>query len=261
MLREIELDLLLLSPRRAHVALPKLTPSELTEANEFGILRPVVARPLPNTSHSQTHHYEIVANIKSWILAQRLGLRTVPVYIREDLPENAAITETAEGLPRNPLEAAAEANDLRKEQSAKISHLANKFGCDRSSLSHQLRLLRLAKQVQSLLAKGALRVGHVKPLVSLPMEQQVRLAHEIMKKKLSVRAVEELVRSLRTAGEALPPAEAKLGKDPDTALLEKRLSESIGCKVELKNGRLIINYENNLDVLDGVLQHLGYVSV
>jgi len=100
-----------------------------------------------------------------------------------------------------------------------------------------------------------IKLGHAKVLAGLKGGQQQSLLNQIIQKGLSVHEAEKFARNEKSA--------VKIEKDPDIIKLEERLTEILGCRtiVDTTQGELVINYGNNNDVLQGVLEHLGYQEI
>ena len=131
--------------------------------------------------------------------------------------------------------------------------LSEKVGKKRSSVSNYLRLLKLPDEVQLALKEGLISMGHAKAIAGAPADQQLRVLKRCIKKGLSVRQVEELVRSLSEA----PGKEAQNVEDeeyPESYLklveqLEKFFSQEISIK-RAKNGggKIVIGFTDDSDI-------------
>lgn len=222
---------------------------------EQGILQPIVVR-------NSDMGYEIIAGERRWRAAQLAGLSSVPVIIKDVNDEAALAIGLIENIQRENLNALEEALALaRLDNEFGLSHaeIADAVGKSRSAVTNLLRLLNLPTEVQTLLDRGDIELGHAKVLLGVPAAQQLALARVIVAKKLSVRETEHLVE--RTLAQADGAAKIKkMAHDPDIRRLEKKLTESIGCPVQILQsakgkGKLQIKY-NSLDELDGILAHI-----
>ena len=193
---------------------------------ESGIVQPIVVR-----RHGE--RYQIVAGERRWRAAQRAGLQTVPVTVREVPDERLlelAIVENVQREDLSPLEEAAAYQRLQDELGLSQEDVARKVGKDRSTVANTIRLLRLPGEVRELLKAERLTAGHGRALLALERaEDQVQLAREAARKGLSVRDVEARVTALRT-----PSAAREKGrKDPNTRAAEERLKGILGTRVEI----------------------------
>tara|TARA_B100001059_G_C17769713_1_gene547657 strand:+ start:242 stop:1198 length:957 start_codon:yes stop_codon:yes gene_type:complete len=226
-----------------------------------GIVQPIIVRP--TSTKEGVQHYEIIAGERRWRAAQMAGLSEIPAVIR-DVPDDAAIAMALiENIQRenlNPLEEARSLERLISEFNITHSEAAQAVGRSRTSVSNLLRLLDLSEKVRNLLENRKLDMGHARALLSIvSASQQYELALHIVKKSLSVRETEALVKRL-SMDENNTSNTKSLVQNTDIRRLEIDVSEKIGAKVRFEHsvkgsGKLIINY-NNLDELDGILKHI-----
>ncbi|MCY4221133.1 MAG: ParB/RepB/Spo0J family partition protein [Thiotrichales bacterium] len=219
-----------------------------------GIVQPIVVRPLASGGH------EIVAGERRWRAAQMAGLREVPVVVREYSDSEAAAVALIENIQRedlNPIEEAEGYRTLADEFGLTHQELADTVGRSRSSVSNTLRLLELDFDVRTLVEQGELDMGHARALLALSGTEQSRAATEVVRRGLSARETERLVRS-KVKGDAT--ATGPGARDPDVVRLETELSERLGAKVRIDHkakgrGSLTIHY-SSLDALDGILERI-----
>ena len=254
---------LVLPGRRPGGRIPRLSARRLERMRRHGPLEPVVVRPLA------PRRYEILANAGDWLAAQRLGRREVLVEVHDGIgdDEAAEIVEASFADPddEDPLAEARRLADLVEDEGGlaargAVRRAAAKAGLSRTYVSHALRLLRLPRAVREMLTEGRIRVGHAKLLVGVGgPERQLALARQIAGERLSVRAAEALVRSAKSGAPPKPDAGPAGAVDPDAVRLERALTDALGSPVRLETdeGRLVIDYGRNLDVLDGVMGRLG----
>jgi ParB family chromosome partitioning protein len=218
-----------------------------------GVLQPILVRSLSGGV------YEILAGERRWRAAQRAGLSSVPVLIR-NIPDEAALAvgliENIQRENLNPLEEALGVKRLIDEFGLTHEKAALAVGRSRSAVSNLLRLLDLDEGVRSLLMENKIEMGHARALLPLPGRIQNEVAHQVESRGLSVRETEERVRRLQ--GQA--PAKAKNAKvDRDIVALQEELSDQLGASVSIKSsgkgGTLSIRY-HSLDQLDGILSLL-----
>ena len=221
-----------------------------------GLLQPVVARSLPGQK------YEIIAGERRWRAAQQAGLTEIPVVLREigdHLALALALIENIQREDLNPLEEAEALQRLIDEFGLTHQQAAEAVGRSRVAVSNLLRLNDLHPDVKRLLATGAIDMGHARALLGLENRQQAETAKRVVEKQLTVRATEELVRSL-TVRQPEKPAKPKVADDPDVKRLQNDLTDRLCAPVTIrhsKNGRgkLIIDY-SSLDILEGILARI-----
>jgi ParB family transcriptional regulator, chromosome partitioning protein len=232
-----------------------------------GVIQPILVRPISAGSTGE-QRYEIIAGERRWRAAQLAGLTEVPAIIRAVPDEAAVAMALIENIQRedlNPLEEARAFERLIAEFGLTHQQVAEAVGRSRAAVSNLLRLMELAPEVGELVERRELDMGHARALLGLEnRRKQVELALLVVKKGLSVRETEALVRRLsqppgkgQTSGDL--GAGAK-GRDPNVERLEHELMEKLGAKVHIQHtskgaGKLVVAY-NNLDELDGILAHI-----
>jgi len=228
-----------------------------------GVVQPIVVRPLKVQSGG-ARRYEIIAGERRWRAAQLAGLQEIPAVVR-DVEDDAAIAMALiENIQRenlNPLEEARALDRLISEFGLTHQEAAQAVGRGRASVSNLLRLLDLSPRVRPLLESRELEMGHARALLAITNPtQQYDAARQVVRKGLSVRETETLVRRMQTsAGGKKQTAKSPSG-DADIRRLEKDVSDRLGAKVRIDHGtkgagKMTIAY-NSLDELDGILKHI-----
>ena len=211
-----------------------------------GVIQPILVR-------RSGERYQIIAGERRWRAAQRAGLRTVPVVVREVSAGDKQVLELAliENLQReglNPVDEALAYQRLASEFSLTQDQIAAAVGKDRSSVANFIRLLKLPDEVRGDLASGALSTGHARALLALndPAAQR-QGAREVIARGLSVRETEALVKRMAAAPAATSPRPAtEPAKDVHTRAAEDRMRFALGAKVRIsrrgKRGRIEIDF-------------------
>ena len=221
-----------------------------------GVVQPIVVRPLSATPGQ----YELVAGERRWRATQLAGLQDIPAVIRDISDQEAMAIALIENIQRqelNPIEEAKALERLVGEFGLTHQEVADAVGRSRVSVSNLLRLLTLNTDVRHLLEDGQLEMGHARAILGLDGAKQMEAAREVVKKGLSVRETEQLVRRLNKPADDRPE---KTAQDPDTRKLQEDLSEKLGAKVLFQHGskgkgKMVIHY-NSIDELDGILDHI-----
>jgi ParB family chromosome partitioning protein len=221
-----------------------------------GILQPLLVRPTPGATGS----YQIIAGERRWRAAQKAQLHEVPVLVRDLSDADAMAAGLVENLQRadlNAVEEAAGYDRLLNEFKLSQDDLAAAIGKSRSHISHMLRILNLPEQVQALVRKGDLSVGHARALVN--HDHPLAAARAIVAEGLTVKQVQDQVaRQGRTFPDGPPKPPKRI--DPDSEALAESLSEKLGVRVKVlfdgKGGSIIMNYKT-LDQLDEILSLLN----
>jgi ParB family chromosome partitioning protein len=228
-----------------------------------GVVQPIVVRPIGETDERGVQRYEIIAGERRWRAAQLAGLRDIPAVVRR-VPDEAAIAmaliENIQREDLNPLEEASALQRLISEFGLTHQQAAEAVGRSRAAVSNLLRLLELPEEICERLARRELEMGHARALLGLPQRRaQIEVATLVVRKSLSVRETEALVRRMSQPSPA--SAEVKAGAvDPNIRRLQDDLSEKLGAPVAIEHaesgkGRLVVKY-NSLDELDGILSHI-----
>ena len=224
---------------------------ELTVSiKERGVIQPLIVRK----SEELNDKYELIAGERRWQAAQSAGLNEVPVVIIEadNLKSlELAIIENVQRKDLNPIEEAESYKNLIENFGYDQERVSKFIGKSRSHISNSLRLLSLPEKLIDMIKIGIISQGHAKILIGL--ENALLLAEKIIKKKLSVRQTENLVRLLRKGTK-----QNYRSKDSNTLATENDLADKIGMRVILNNkknnsGTLTIQY-NDIDQLDRLIK-------
>lgn len=221
-----------------------------------GLMQPILVRPIG------AGRYEVIAGERRLRAAGIAGLTEVPVLVREVADEAAAVMALIENIQRedlNPLEEAQGVQRLLDEFKLTHEQAAEAIGRSRSATSNLLRLLNLAKPVQSMLVAGDIDMGHARALLALDPAEQINMANQIVGKRLSVRQTERLV-SQSSMQFKLAPSRPLPAKSRDVARLEEELSDALATKVSIvhrarQGGQIVIEF-SGLDQLDGLIERL-----
>jgi ParB family chromosome partitioning protein len=228
---------------------------ELVESvREKGIITPLLVTKTEGG-------YRLIAGERRWRAAQKAGLETVPVVVKEVSPIESLELALIENIHRkdlNPIEEAQAYRRWLEDTDTTQDILAKKLGKDRSTVANMLRLLKLPKVVQEDLVEDRLSMGHARVLAGLKTpEEQKALRDLIIKKSLSVRQTEAL--ATRKQGSR----RARSGKEEEEYYyrsLTENLRRDLGTKVEIrkrgKKGSIIIHFYSD-EELDRLLEHLS----
>jgi len=262
-LQQIPLELLQRGQYQPRVDMRQDTLEDLASSIKAqGVVQPIIARRIEKKG-SNVQHYEIVAGERRWRAAQMAGLADIPTVIRDVEDDDAIAMALIENIQRenlNPLEEGRALDRLIREFNLTHQQAAAAVGRSRASVSNLLRLLDLSDKVKPLLESRQIEMGHARALLSISNKtQQFDAARQVVKKGLSVRDTEQLVRrvlAVAAGGKAKPAAT----QNADIRRLEIEISEKLGAKVRVDHtsngsGKLVISY-NSLDELDGILKHI-----
>jgi ParB family chromosome partitioning protein len=233
--------------------------SELADSiRAQGVVQPVVVRPLGGDEG-----YELIAGERRWRAAQIAGLQDIPAVIR-DVPDDVsvamALIENIQREDLNPLEEATALRRLIDDFAMTHQEAADAVGRSRAAVSNLLRLLELMQEVKDLIDMRLIEMGHARALLSLDDDLQVQAAREVVRKRLSVRETENLVRRLQQSRKQNGKQQGQRRADPDILRLQNELGEALGARVNIQHqasgkGKLVISY-NNADEFQGILERL-----
>jgi ParB family chromosome partitioning protein len=224
-----------------------------------GLMQPILVRPI---EHNGSDRYEIIAGERRFRAAQIAGMTEVPVLVKDVDDQAAAAMALIENIQRedlNPLEEAQGIHRLISDFNFTHEQAAGAVGRSRSAVSNLLRLLNLAKPVQTMLMAGDIDMGHARALLAVDSATQITLANQIVARRMSVREAEKLVVKATTEQQN---GKTRTGREKsrDLARLEEELSDVLATQVVIKvsaknKGQLIIDFAD-LDALDELIAKL-----
>ena len=196
---------------------------------ERGVIQPIIVRK----SISDNSKFELIAGERRWLAARKAGLHDIPAVVTEvdDLKSlEFAIIENVQRHDLNPLEEAKGYKRLIDEFSYDQEKVSKFIGKSRSYITNALRLLNLPAEVLKMIEDKKISSGHGKILVGL--DNALFVANKIVEKKLSVRQAENFVKIFKKK-----PNSPNFTKDANLKNLEQSISDKIGLKVDIKNGK------------------------
>lgn len=254
---ECEIDLI--QPNR-YQPRSHFAPEELEQLSESiraqGIIQPLVVR-------RADMGYELVAGERRLRAAKMAGLRNVPVVVKEVSDTEMLEMSIVENIQRenlNPMEESEAYHRLIGELGLTQEQAAARVGKSRSAVANFLRLRQLPEPIKASIIEGKLSMGHARALLGADSAAQQNAAwREIIKKGLSVRQTEALVKRLRSAPPD-PPRVKSNTEDRHLASVAEDLSRRFGTRVQIKRqgkkGKLLIDFFSDED-LDRVLTLLN----
>lgn len=248
-LLEVPVEAIVPNPRQPRTEFDEEALSGLARSiREVGVLQPVVVRPRDGS-------YELVAGERRLRAARIAGLATIPAIIRQGNDTESLREALIENIHRqdlSPLELAAAFQELLEELDVTQETVAERLGYSRAHIANTIRLLSLPPDVQRLLAEGKIQAGHARALLGLPDDEaRSALALRVAAEGLSVRQVEDLVRSYTSAPAARDPGPAR-SHDPAVSEVEEILSEQLAARVTVtlgrRKGRIIVEFGSQEDL-------------
>ncbi len=257
----LECDIELIQPNR-YQPRSHFSPDELAQLSDSiraqGVLQPLLVR-------RAAVGYELVAGERRLRAAKMAGLERVPVVIKRVSDTEMLEMSIVENIQRenlNPMEEAEAYHRLIEEFGLTQEQAAGRVGKSRSAVANFLRLRQLPEPIKLSINEGQLSMGHARALLGAENTAQQNVAwRAIVRKGLSVRQTEDLVKRLRSAAEAVE-RKKNGSEDRHLASVAESLSRRFGTKVEIKRrgkrGKLEIEFYNN-DDLNRLLELLNAI--
>lgn len=210
---------------------------ELAESvRQHGVMQPIVIRPLlEGERKEQGITHEIIAGERRWRAARLAGLNTIPAIERVLSDEVAIALALIENIQREDLtvlEQAAALERFHTEFGMSHAMIADVVGKARTTVSNLLRLNALHDEVKAFMMDNLLDMGHARTLLSLSKDQQPIIAKKIIHADMTVREAERLVKSILH-----PKPKAVSINSREIIALNQRLSDALGARVKLKQGK------------------------
>ena len=260
--RMVSTDLLKPNPSQPRKHFEQDALEELAESiRENGVIQPLIVR-------EKDGGFEIVAGERRWRAAKIAKLEKLPVVVRTATDQDVAELTLIENIQREDLDPIEEAEAYQKlAERFGLTHeeIARKTGKNRSVITNQLRLLKLSENAKKALVSGAITVGHARALLAASsLEEMDSLLGEVLKKDLTVRRAEALVK--KRGRSAQPPPEFASGVVEEDIFTEELIEELAGkfsTKVRISRnrtrGKIEIEYYSpeELERIVGILLSRG----
>lgn len=237
---ELEISLISSNPYQPRRDFDEEKLVELSQSiKEHGLIQPVVVR------RAETG-YHIIAGERRLRASRMAGLKQIPAIVKEASDAEMmqlAVVENVQRQDLNPVEEASAYRRLMDEFTMTQDDISDLVGKSRPAVANTLRLLKLPIEVLELVSRETLSEGHARALLGTKStEAQMKLAREAVRRKLSVRQLEEMV--ARLTGQR--KRKKDVTKDPDMVDLESRFRSELGTKVRISgtpaSGRIEIFY-------------------
>ena len=201
---------------------------ELAESiKNLGIVQPITVRKVENDK------FQLIAGERRLRASKKIGLKTIPSFIKNSNEEEMleiALVENIQRKDLDPIEIALSVKRLIDELSLTQEQLSKKLGKKRSTISNYIRLLRLDPIIQTGIRDGFLSMGHGRSIINIESKNiQLRVYKEIIRKELSVRKTEVLVRKIKENKSPKKPLKPKPNFDQE----EKYFSKILGSKIQI----------------------------
>ena len=229
-----------------------------TSIRANGIIQPLIVRRAGDS-------YQIVAGERRWRAARIAELEEVPVVIQDVADRSMLELALIENIQRedlNPIETAHAFERLGRDLGLSQEEIGRRTGKDRTSIANIVRLLKLPKEVQLLVAERRLSMGHARAILGLPTaDEQIQIAEKTVALGLSVRQVEAQVQEMTSdRGKPAPASRKDSAQDPNVRAAADELERALGTRVRIvelseQRGRIEIEYYSQAD-LDRLYQQI-----
>ena len=213
-----------------------------------GQIAPVVVRESGN-------QYELIVGERRWRATQLLNKDTISAIIVDVDEKTSAVMSIVENVQRedlNPMEEAESLKRLIDEFEMSHDDVSKYISKSRAHVSNLIRLNELCAFGKDQLRIGTISMGHARAVLSLAISEQTKIIKETVKRNLSVRAVEALCKSNQKTS-------VNRHKDPDTAILERQLTDLLAAKTSIKHtnngGNITIKYRT-MNELQGIIEKI-----
>ena len=251
-MEELDIELITPNPKqpRTHFdddALEELADSIAT----LGLIQPITVR------READGKYIIISGERRWRASRLAGRKTIPAYVREaddkELHE-MALVKNIQRQDLNAMEIAISLQRLIDECGVTQETVAQRVGKKRSTIANYLRLMQLSPEVQAALKANLITMGHAKAIAGVEPEQQPHVVKKVIKKELSVRATEQLVKKLadKQSAEANTAEVADEFPEVYTKVVEQ-LSRLLCEDIKIKrsadgSGKIIVGFASDQEV-------------
>ena len=214
---------------------------------EYGVIQPIIVQKVQNS-------YELIVGERRWRASKKIGLKKIPVVVREVTDKESLELALIENLNRhdlNPIEEADAYARLAKDFGLTQEKIAQRMGKSRESIANAMRLIKLPRQVKEDIISGKLTMGHGRALLGLKNAQDIEsLRKKIGSQSLNVRETEAYINHSQRNIENTVRKKAK--KDIFIKNLEIELERKLGTKVDIatskKGGKVSIRYYSDDDL-------------
>ena len=245
---EVDIDSIEPNPNQPRTSFKKEELEELGESiKKNGLLQPILVR-------KNGEKYEIIAGERRWQACKNIGMKKVPVIIREADDDETIMLALVENIQRtdlNPIEEAYGYRRMMERGKMTQSEVAQAVSKGRSTIANALRLLELPEDAQQLLYEERITAGHARAILSVPTKEGRRkLTDKLMESQLSVRETEAIARLLSGKKETKQEQKPKAPKSYKT--VARTLSDTFATTVKIKSvkgkNKIEIEFKDEADL-------------
>ena len=245
---EVPIEMVVPNPNQPRTNFKKEELSELAESIEKnGLLQPILVRKVGDK-------YEIIAGERRWQACKQIGLKKVPVRLREVDDNETIMLALIENIQRsdlNPIEEAYGYRRMMERGKMSQSQVAQAVSKGRSTIANALRLLELPEEAQQLLFEEKITAGHARAILSVPTNDgRIKLTERLKREQMSVRETEAIARLMagnvakKTSDRPKPPKSYKT--------VARTLAEMLETDVRVKStkgkNKIEITFKDEADL-------------
>lgn len=250
------------NPYQPRIEFDEAALQELSESIKLhGVLQPIVVR-------KSVKGYDIVVGERRFRASKLAGKNKIPAIVKELTDQQMMELAIIENLQRedlNPLEEAKSYESLMKHLNLTQAETADRLGKSRSYIANLLRLLNLPQEVKTMINQKEISGGHGRTLLGLKNEDDmIKVAHKVVKEAMSVRALEDFIKTLNQEEIKTDDKKVKAKQKPKFLVKhEESLKQHLGTKVEIsksrKKGKIAIEFtsEEEFNRLINLLENVG----
>ena len=250
---DIDINLIRLNPNQPRTNFNQKDISDLASSiKELGLIQPITVK-------EDHDNYELISGERRLRAFKQLSIKTIPAYVRNANDQTSlemALVENIQRKDLDPIEIAISYSRLIDELNLSQDEMSKRVGKDRSTISNYIRLLKLDPIIQSGIRDNFISMGHGRCLINIESkDQQILIYEKILRKSLSVRQTEKIVKEL--SGKKIKKTgftDEKLIKK--IKILEKKYSLGIDLKLNKDKGLLSFKF-NNKKELDELIKKLN----
>jgi ParB family chromosome partitioning protein len=245
---EVPIDMVVPNPNQPRTNFKKDELEELAESiKRNGLLQPILVRKVGDT-------YQIIAGERRWQACKKIGMKTVPVRIKDVNDEDTIVLALVENIQRsdlNPIEEAYGYRRMMERGRMTQTQIAQAVSKGRSTIANALRLLDLPEDAQQLLFEEKITAGHARAILSVPTaEGRAKLTEKLVEEQLSVRETETIARLMSGKKE-----EKKIEREPQPKsykTVARSLRDTLQTDVRVKSvkgkNRIEISFKDEADL-------------
>ena len=254
-LNEIDIDLIETNPNQPRTEFDEDKLAELSDSiRANGVIVPITLRKIDDA------HYQIIAGERRYRASKMAGLTKIPAYIRAVNDEQTHVMALIENIQRDDLNAIEIALGYQKAMNDFVltqEQLSEKVGKKRATIANVLRLLKLPAEIQLGLRDRTVDMGHARAIAGLDApESQLKVYEQVVKKHLSVRATEELVKKMAVSKNNGTEEGVKYQRfvSEEYDRLKAELSQLFNTKVNLQyneqgKGKISLAFDSDDDLM------------